>query len=230
MITTLALLAGGLATRLHPVTQQIPKSLIEINGRPFIVYQLELLKKNGIRRVVMCVGFLGNKIQEVVGDGKKLGIEVEYSFDGDQLLGTGGALRKALPLLGDTFFVMYGDSYLPINFANVSNFFENQAKGALMTVIKNNNQWDKSNVIFEEGAIIYYDKVQTQVAMHHIDYGLEIFTAKALGRVNEGVRIDLADIFKDLIKHGDMVGYEVHERFYEIGSFSGIEDMKKYLP
>ncbi len=229
MITTLALLAGGLATRLYPVTKTTPKSLIDINGKPFIMHQLQLLKKSGIQRIVVCAGFLGNLIQDVVGDGKKIGIDVEYSFDGDQLLGTGGALRKALPLLGDTFFVMYGDSYLPISFADVSNFFENQTKGALMTVIKNDNQWDKSNVIFEEGAIVYYDKVNTQPAMHHIDYGLEIFTAKALGRVNEGVRIDLADIFKDLIKHGDMVGYEVHERFYEIGSFSGIEDIKKYL-
>ena len=142
MINSLVLLSGGLATRLQPISHSVPKSLIEINGRPFIEYQLDLLKEQGIKNVVICVGYLGEQIEKIIGDGEKFDINIKYSYDGEKLLGTAGAIKKALPYLPETFFVMYGDSYLPINFKDVSDFFEAGNNEALMTVIKNDDKWD----------------------------------------------------------------------------------------
>ena len=139
---TVALLAGGLATRLRPVTKRIPKSLIEVNGEPFVAHQLRLLQANGIRRVVLCVGFLGEMIREQIGGGERFGVEVEYSFDGDKLLGTAGAVKQALPLLGDSFFVLYGDSYLVCDYAAAATEFRTSGKLALMTVFRNEGKWD----------------------------------------------------------------------------------------
>ncbi|MEI7463193.1 MAG: nucleotidyltransferase family protein [Candidatus Taylorbacteria bacterium] len=229
MITNLVLLSGGLATRLHPISHSIPKSLIDINGRPFIEYQLVLLKNQGITDVVICAGYLGEKIENFVGDGKRFGVSVKYSYDGDKLLGTAGAIKKALPLLQETFFVMYGDSYLPIDFKDVSRSFESSDKKALMTVIENNNKWDKSNVVFRDNRIVKYDKVNIIPEMKYIDYGLGIVNKKCFNNVKENSVSDLALINKDLADRGELLGYEVDNRFYEIGSFQGIEEFKKYI-
>ena len=228
MIKTVALLAGGLATRLRPVTEKIPKSLIDINGKPFIYHQLNLLKNNGIKKVVICAGYLSEMIEEYVKDGKEFGVEVVYSKDGEKLLGTGGALKRALPLLGEKFFVMYGDSYLTVDYQKIAEDFEKSNYSALMTIIKNENKWDTSNVIYENGKIIKYDKNSSE-KMDYVDYGLEIMTPECLNSIPNNIAVDLSDIFKDLIVKGKMGGYEVHERFYEIGSFQGIEDLKNYL-
>jgi MurNAc alpha-1-phosphate uridylyltransferase len=142
------ILAGGLATRMKPITEKIPKSLIEVNGKPFILHQLDYLKSQGIQNIVLCIGHLGHMIKSLIGDGKALGLNIQYSLDGDKLLGTGGAIKKALPLLSKDFFVLYGDSFLPIDYKNVEDAYVSSKKNALITVIKNNNQWDKSNVEF----------------------------------------------------------------------------------
>lgn len=123
MINTIAILAGGLATRLRPVTTTIPKSMIEVAGKPFIAHQLELVKRNNIENVVICASFLGEQIEEYLGDGKSFDLNIQYSFDGDELLGTGGALKKSLNILGDSFFVMYGDSYLSTDFQSINEYF-----------------------------------------------------------------------------------------------------------
>ena len=229
MITTLVLLSGGLATRLQPISLSLPKSLIDINGKPFIEYQLFLLKKQGITYVVICVSYLGGRIEEFVGDGKKFGIRIQYSYDGDKLLGTGGAIKKALPLLPETFFVMYGDSYLPIDFKKVSDFFQNNKSQALMTVMKNNNKWDKSNVIFKGGKIIKYDKINIVPEMKYIDYGLGLMHKKCFNNVKENEISDLARIYNKLAEEGKLLGFEIKDRFYEVGSFDGIEEFKKYI-
>src|SRR3989344_8694025 len=226
MITTLVLLSGGLATRLQPISLSLPKSLIDINGKPFIEYQLFLLKKQGITDVVICVSYLGVRIEEFVGDGKKFGIRIQYSYDGDKLLGTGGAIKKALPLLPETFFVMYGDSYLPIDFKKVSDFFQNNKSQALMTVMKNNNKWDKSNVIFKGGKIIKYDKINIVPEMKYIDYGLGLMHKKCFNNVKENEISDLARIYNKLAEEGKLLGFEIKDRFYEVGSFDGIEEFK----
>jgi len=125
---SIAIIAGGLATRLRPITENIPKSLIEFSGKPFIFYQLEYLYKQGIKKVVLCIGHLGKIIQEKVGDGRYFNLDIKYSFDGDFPLGTGGSIKKALPMLDKNFFVLYGDSFLPINFNSVKEFYLQKKK------------------------------------------------------------------------------------------------------
>jgi NDP-sugar pyrophosphorylase family protein len=224
-----AILAGGLATRLRPLTQTIPKALVEVNGEPFLWHQLRLLRSNGIERVVMCVGYLGEQVRASVGDGAAFGLRIEYSFDGPVLLGTAGALRQALPLLGDCFFVLYGDSYLPCDWAAVEQSFLASGRQALMTVYPNEGQWDTSNVEFVDGRIVAYNKELRTPRMRHIDYGLGIFRASAFDRVARGVKYDLAALYGEMLAAGELAGYEVPCRFYEIGSFSGIEELSAYL-
>jgi MurNAc alpha-1-phosphate uridylyltransferase len=227
MINSLCLLAGGFATRLRPHTEKIPKSLLEINGKPFIEYQLELLKKNGIENIVICAGFLGEKIKEYI---YKINPDtgIEFSFDGEKLLGTGGAVKKALSKLEDPFFVMYGDSYLDTDFKIINEYFLKNRKQGLMTVFKNNGKWDKSNVLFESGKILEYDKSRNN-NRHYIDYGLGILTHEVFKDFKNQSVFDLEEVYKSLLKKDELLGFEVKERFYEIGSFEGIEETSEYL-
>ena len=224
-----AILAGGLATRLRPVTQTIPKALIEVAGKPFIEHQLEYLHKQGVSSVVLCIGYLGEMIQELVGDGSRWGLQVSYSPDGPVLLGTGGALKQALPLLGEQFFILYGDSYLPIDFSKVQAAFTESGQLGLMTVLKNQNQWDKSNVQYEQGQLVEYNKSVISPQMHYIDYGLGVLQAKALDGYPAGQSFDLSQVYNQLSLQKQLAGHEVFERFYEIGSHQGITDTQTYL-
>lgn len=224
-----AILAGGLATRLHPITRAIPKALVDLAGRPFIAHQLTYLQAQGVRRVVLCIGFLGEMIQSLVGDGSRFGIEVAYSPDGPKLLGTGGALKQALPLLGSEFFVLYGDSFLPVAFGPIETAFRASGKPALMTVLDNANRWDKSNVLFQDGRLLKYNKHQPDPAMTYIDYGLAVVSAEVLRHYPAGQAFDLAQIYHSMSVNGQLAGYEVHERFYEIGSYSGLKETEEYL-
>ncbi len=224
-----AVLAGGLATRLRPITLQMPKVMVPVAGRPFVDHLLSLLAHNGIRRVVLCLGHLGEQVEEHVGDGSRFGVRVQYSHDGDRLLGTGGALRRALPLLGDAFAILYGDSYLDLDYrAVLANFLAGNALG-LMTVVRNDDQWDRSNVVFHGGRLLCYDKKRASAEMIHIDYGLSLLRRAALERIPAGESFDLADLFHDLVREGGMIGYEVEDRFYEIGSPRGLAETETYL-
>ncbi|MCL4490359.1 MAG: nucleotidyltransferase family protein [Nitrospirae bacterium] len=224
-----AILAGGFATRLRPITETIPKAMIDIAGRPFISYQMELLKRKGIERVVLCTGYLGKQIQDFLKDGSPFGITVTYSFDGDKLLGTGGALRKALPLLGDTFWVMYGDSYLDVDLKPILDYYTSHDEKGLMTVLRNDNHWDRSNVVYNHGRIIRYDKQNITPDMHYIDYGLALLKKEAFDDFLEKEVFDLAELYGNLVVKGEMLGYEVTKRFYEIGSHKGLEETRKHL-
>lgn len=225
----IAILAGGLATRLRPASEKIPKSLLPVAGEPFIRRQLRLLREKGIGRAVICAGHLGEMIRREVGDGGSLGISVEYSFDGERLLGTAGALKKAAPLLGDSFLVLYGDSYLDCDYASVWRAFLAGGKPALMTVYGNEGRHDASNVVFAGGEILAYDKKKWLPDMRHIDYGLGALSAAALAGVEEGAFADLADLYRKLLADGLLAGCEVRERFYEIGSFAGLEELSALL-
>jgi NDP-sugar pyrophosphorylase family protein len=224
-----AILAGGLATRLHPITRQVPKALVEVSGRPFIDHQLDLLRRNGMRRIVLCVGHLGEQIAAHVGDGAARGLKILYSFDGNKLLGTGGALRRALPLLGEACWVLYGDSYLDIDYQAVFDAFQKSQKLGLMTVLRNGNQWDTSNVVFRNGGLLCYDKRNRIAEMEYIDYGASLFRRAALERIPENQCFDLADLMRSLVRNQGMAGYEVHKRFYEIGSHAGLLETARYL-
>jgi MurNAc alpha-1-phosphate uridylyltransferase len=222
-------LAGGLATRMRPLTEKTPKSLLEVAGRPFIFWQLERLKERGVREVVLCIGFLGEQIQEAVGDGTAFGLSVHYASDSDRPLGTAGALRRALPLLGEQFFVLYGDSYLTCSFAAVQAAFAEAKAPALMTVMRNEGRWDRSNVLFRDGRLLEYNKRETQPSMAHIDYGLGVLSAVVLASLPEGRPADLGDIYHDLSLRGELAGFEVEERFYEIGSAAGLRETDEFL-
>ena len=225
----IAILAGGLATRLWPVTETMPKALVDVNGEPFIAHQLRLLRTNGIERVIVCAGYLGEMIQGWVGDGARFGLHVAFAFDGPRLLGTAGAIKQAVPALGPAFFVLYGDSYLPCDYRAVQTAFEQSGKRALMTVFRNDGRWDSSNVEFVDGHVVSYDKRHQTPQMHHIDYGLGVFNQSAFAIVPDGQPYDLATLYQDLLKQGELAASEVSRRFYEVGSFAGLEETRRYL-
>jgi NDP-sugar pyrophosphorylase family protein len=220
----LAILAGGLATRLKPLTEQVPKSMLEVGGQPFIAYQLRLLRRERIDRVVLCVGYLGEEIEAFVGDGSQFGVSVAYCYDGSTLLGTGGALRLALDHLGPEFLVMYGDSWLDTQFAPVVDAFRASGKAALMTVYRNSDRWDRSNIWFENGQIRVYDKKKRLPQMHYIDWGLSMTRADVIAARSVGTAFDLAEVYGGLALNGDLGGYEIATRFYEIGSPDGLRE------
>lgn len=223
-----AILAGGLATRLRPITEKIPKSLVPVAGRPFLAHQLEMLHARGIRRAVLCIGFLGEMIQRDFGN-EAFGIKLEYSFDGDKLLGTGGAIKRALPKLGKEFFILYGDSYLPIQYAPVAETFHRSGKLGLMTVYRNEGEYDTSNVVFRGGQIVVYDKKAKLPEMRHIDYGLSMFKSSVFATYAADQVFDLAEVMGQLVREKQLAGYEVLERFYEMGSPAGLAELETLL-
>lgn len=223
-----AILAGGLATRLRPVTERIPKSLVPVAGRPFLAHQLELLYARGIRRAVLCVGYLGEMIQRDFG-GEACGIKIDYSFDGAELLGTGGAIKRAAPKLGGEFFILYGDSYLPIQYAPVADAFHRRGKPGLMTVYRNEGKYDTSNVVFRDGEIVVYDKKAKLPEMRHVDYGLSLLQSSVFDGYAANQVFDLAEVMGRLVREKQLAGYEVPERFYEMGSPAGLSELESLL-
>jgi NDP-sugar pyrophosphorylase family protein len=224
-----ALLAGGMATRLRPITEKIPKLLVDVAGEPFFSHQLRLLKANGLTHIVLCVGYLGEKIVEQYGDGSECGVKIEYSFDGEKLLGTGGALIRALPKLGDAFYVLYGDSYLPIDYQAIGENFLRSERLGLMTVYRNGGRYDSSNVWLENGEIKVYDKRARLPEMQFIDYGLGVFKAAAFAPFPRDAVVDLATVQQHLVAERELAGYEMSTRFYEIGSHEGLNELDGLL-
>lgn len=225
----MAILAGGLATRLRPITEKIPKALVPAAGEPFLAHQLRLLRSAGFRHIILCAGYLGEMIAAEFGDGARFDMRIDYSFDGPHLLGTGGALRQALDLLGEKFFVLYGDSYLPIDYQRVADAFIASEKAALMTVFKNDDRWDTSNVWFEAGKILCYDKKKQIPEMLYIDYGVGILSAAVIEQFPDKGPFDLADVYHQLAAENQLAGHEVTQRFYEIGSPAGLAELDGLL-
>lgn len=225
----IVILAGGLATRLGSLTAKVPKSLIEINGRPFIDWQMDKLVSAGYSIFVLCLSHKSNLIQNHLGDGTRWGVDIQYSFDGEVQLGTGGAIKKALPMLGQKFAVTYGDSYLPINYSEIESEFLESGMQGLMTIYENTNQFDQSNVEYSNGNLHCYDKKMRNSRMRHIDYGLTYLRTEAFHDFEGSISLDLSEIYFNLLKIEELRGFEVFERFYEIGSRQGIEDFSEYL-
>jgi NDP-sugar pyrophosphorylase family protein len=223
MTIPVAILAGGLAKRLKKNTFNKPKALIDIAGKPFISRQLSYLSNQNIKDIVICTAHLGNQIKDYVGDGSRYNLKVSYSDDGDKLLGTGGSLKKASRILGENFFILYGDSFLPINFSLVEKSYFRQKKPALMTVFKNNDHGDKSNVYFKNKCVLY-NKKNPQKNMNYIDYGLNVVKRTIFYNFPSNKMFDLSDVFEDLSKKNLLAGLEIYERFYEIGSINGLND------
>lgn len=224
-----AILAGGRAARLRSLTESVPKALLDVGGRPFIDHQLALLRRRGLRRAVLCLGHLGEQVEAHLGDGARSGMTLAYSYDGDRLMGTGGALRRALPLLGEQCFVTYGDAYLDIDYAAMLADFEGRPEPALMAVLRNEGRWDRSNVLFRDGHIIRHDKDHPTPDMRHIDYGVALLRRAAALRIPPDRPSDLSGLYRDLVACGMMAGHEVDRRFYEIGSAAGLEEARAHF-
>jgi MurNAc alpha-1-phosphate uridylyltransferase len=223
------ILAGGLATRLQPLTRDTPKALVEVAGHPFLWHQLRLLRRHGLRHVVLAVGYLGERIQERFGDGSELGIQIDYAFDGPKLLGTAGAIRQALPLLPECFFVLYGDSYLTCDYRAVQDAFLSSGLPGLMTVYRNEGRYDRSNVEYDGRRILKYDKRNRTPAMRHIDYGLGVFDRSVVAAIPAGEVYDLSEVYRSLLNAGNLAAFEVQDRFYEIGSPEGLRETTRFL-
>jgi len=223
------ILSGGMASRMRPMTEKIPKAMIEVNGRPFIYHQLRLLKSKGITNVMLCVGYLGEIIERYVQDGRKFSLQVEYFYDGAKLLGTGGAIKHIANKLPIHFFVLYGDSYLDVDYLNIETMYRKCGKKGIMTVFRNNGQWDTSNVLFRDGELVKYSKKNRNEEMRYIDYGISILNKTVFDTFPADIPFDLADVYEKLCDENQLQGCEVFERFYEIGSPRGLEDLKKKL-
>jgi NDP-sugar pyrophosphorylase family protein len=223
------ILAGGLASRLRPITEKIPKSMVEVGGRPFIEHQLRLLRARNIKEVIILAWYRGDIIQQYAGDGRDFGLNIAYAFDGAAPLGTGGAVRKALNLLSSPFFVLYGDAYLPCDYESIQSYFDKRTQLGLMTTYYNHGQWDTSNIELAGGKILEYNKKNHTPRMQYIDYGLGIFRPAVFEQLPEGQPVDLADIYQDLVVKDQLLAYEVKERFYEIGSFEGLNELDVLL-
>lgn len=222
------ILAGGLATRMHPQTKTLPKALLPVNGQPFVTHQLQLLADNGIQHIVFCIGYLGEQLVEYVEKNNTYGLKIQWSLDGPELLGTGGAISNALPLLGEQFMVLYGDSYLDIDYKAIVDAYQKSAQPALLTIYKNNDQYDTSNIYYDNGRLLDYNKIFKTDQMQYIDYGLSCLHKKVFTNWEEPV-FDLSDLYTSLVKNQSITGYEVTQRFYEIGSPRGLTELEEYL-
>lgn len=221
------ILAGGLGTRIHSITNGRPKYLMPINNEPFALYQLRLLKKMGFKEIVLCVGHGHDAIMQLLGDGQPLELNIRYSFDGDELLGTGGAIKKASVLTDSPFCVLYGDSYLDFDFTPVFQAFLNSKKSGMMTIFRNDNQWDKSNIEMESNQIVHYDKKNQTAKMHYVDFGFSLFLKDAFS-CNIKTPFDLSVIFQELIKQKKLAAFEMFERFYEVGTPASRREFEEF--
>ena len=225
----MVILAGGLGARMRPLTYELPKVLIPVNGKAFLHHQIDLLKEHGIRDIVLCVGHLADQIRTHFGDGGWLGVRIRYGEEREMLLGTAGALKNAEPLLKDDFFLLYGDSYLPMDYCEVMRYFRPRGALGLMVVYHNSNQFERSNVIVRDGRVAVYDKEGQTPRMEYINYGLSVLRKEALRFVPAGRPSSQEELYRLLIERGELLAWETKHRFYEIGSERGLAEFRELL-
>jgi MurNAc alpha-1-phosphate uridylyltransferase len=226
------ILAGGLATRLHPITTSVPKSLIPVCGRPFLSWQLELLKESGFEEVLLLVGHLADQIRAFAGDGSAFGLTIRYAEDGPRLLGTGGALRRALAELKGEFLVTYGDSFLPFDYsAPLRDLLDHPEASGTMAVFENRGRWDKSNTCVRGEIVARYEKnaAPGDPSFPFIDYGATALRKSVVAAYPDETAFGLDVIQSALVEQGKLRAYRAPERFYEIGSPAGLEELEAYL-
>jgi NDP-sugar pyrophosphorylase family protein len=225
-LAPVCILAGGLGTRLGAAVADTPKPILPVAGEPFLRHPLRLLARHGATRAVLCVGYLGERIEAALG-AEQFGIELLYAYDPPDLAGTAGAIRPVLDLLGERFLVLYGDTYLRINYSAVDRAQTASGRPALMTVLRNEGQWDASNALYRDGEVVAYDKVAPTPEMRWIDYGLGVLTPEALAVAPDDD--DLAGVYRELARRGQLAGYEATERFYEIGTPAALAEADAFL-
>lgn len=223
------ILAGGLGTRLRPITDRIPKPMIRVHGKPFLEYQLELLVRQGIMSVVLCVGHLGYMVKEHFGDGTRFGVHIRYREEGERLLGTAGALKRAESLLDDEFFLIYGDSYLLLDYAAVMAYFRRHDRLALMVIYRNEDRYEPSNVAAADGFVQWYDKEKRLPETVFINYGVSVLRKKALRYVPPRRVYSQEELYQRLIQERQLLAYETYQRFYEVGSQHGLAEFSRFI-
>jgi N-acetyl-alpha-D-muramate 1-phosphate uridylyltransferase len=223
------ILAGGLGTRLRPISETIPKALVPVAGRPFIEYQIELFHSHGVCDLIICIGHLGHLIEEHLGDGGRFDVSIRYGYEREGLLGTAGAIKNVEPLLEDAFFVQYGDSYLPVDYREVMAYFLKRDVPGMMVVYKNHDRWDRSNVVVDGDRICVYDKSRKWPAMVYIDFGVSAFRREVFVGIPESVATDLSTVHQTLIEQRQLLAYEASHRFYEIGSPEGLQEFDSFV-
>jgi N-acetyl-alpha-D-muramate 1-phosphate uridylyltransferase len=224
-----AILAGGLGTRLRPLTEKVPKAMVSVNGRPFLEYELELLKRNKVTDIVLCLGYLGEQVEEHFGDGRRFGVKIRYSHDGKELLGPIGGLKTAEHLLGDEFFVTYGDAYLRMNYEEMMAVLNQSKKLATMAVYKNEGRFGRSDIIAKNGFVVAYDKTRSLSGMLWVNFGVSALKKEALSEVEPGRYCDEETFYGALIKRKQLVSYQTYDRFYEIGSPQGLDEFARFI-
>lgn len=225
----MVIMCGGLAKRLGNLAKNIPKSMMDVNGKPFLEYQIDNLRNQGIENIVLCVGHLSEKIEEYFNDGSKFDINIKYSYDDEKPLGPIGALKNAEDLLDEDFCTMYGDSYLSVDYKKVYNFFKKQEKPACMIVYKNYNKYDRSNIIVKDNMVIGYGIKNKSKDMIYIDYGASILKRETLKIVPKNTFFTTVEFYNELIKKQELLAFEVKERFYHIGNPKSLEEFKNYI-
>ena len=226
----IAVLAGGLATRLRPISLAVPKALAPVNGEPFCTIQMRQLRHQGFTDVLLLIGVMGEQIREQLGDGSAFGLRIRYAEDGKQARGTGGAVANALPHLEERFFVTYGDTFLRYNPAAVVEALERTGADAAMVVLRNDDRWDRSNVVVKDGMVVRYSKgAANSSGMHWIDYGSTLFSKSAFAGCSADEPFDLANLLENLSGEGRLAACEVHDRFYEIGTPEALMETERFL-
>jgi NDP-sugar pyrophosphorylase family protein len=220
------ILAGGLGSRLGELTRDTPKPLIRVAGRPFAEFQLELLRRHGADRVVFCVGYRGELFEQMLGDGSRFDLDLRYSFDGEELAGTAGAVRGALPLLGESFLVLYGDTFLRIDYGAVAETFARAGRDGLMTVLHDDDGSLPRNARVEGDRVAAYDKENIPAGAEWIDYGLSAYRAGVFEPTGPG---DLALIQRDLAAAGELTAYEAEHHYWEIGTPDALAETGRLL-
>lgn len=220
-------LAGGLATRMLPRTETVPKALLEVAGRPFVDWQLELLARSGCDEVVFCIAHLGEQIRAHVGDGRRFGVTVTYVVD--ELLGTAGALRAAMPHLADVFLVTYGDSYLPFDYGEPVRILRaHDDCDGVLAIYNNAGKYEISNVATDGTWVLRYDKRVRDPSFDHVDYGAMALRREVVAGLPPG-KLGLDGVQTDLAARHRLRACVARERFYEIGSPGGLAELDAYL-
>jgi NDP-sugar pyrophosphorylase family protein len=223
------ILAGGLGTRLRPLTETVPKALIPVKGRPFVDYQLDLLRENDIDDFVFCVGHLGKTVQRHLGNGSAYGCRIRYSYDGPRLLGPAGALKHSERFVRDLFFVTYGDAYLRAPYGEIMETLVTSGKLAVMSVYRNENRFGKSDIVIKGDAVVRYDKKKRAEGMDWINYGVTALRKGALALIPEGVFWDEEAFYGSLIERKELLAFEVRKRFYEIGTPASLSEFEAFI-
>jgi NDP-sugar pyrophosphorylase family protein len=228
-VIQVAILAGGLGTRLYPITRTIPKAMVEVAGRPFLESQIALLRAGGVEDIVLLVGHMADMISDHFGDGSDFGVRIRYSHEGDTLLDTAGAIRNALPLLDEAFFVTFADSYLLLPYRQIWEEYRASGKEALMVVYRNDGKFDTSDISVEGGLVTAYQKTPPLPGAFYINDGLMAFQRQSVATLPEGTRISLQQFLQPVIARNGLLAWETEQRFYEIGSHAGLKELEGVL-